>query len=742
MPSSLESHKHVSVFETTLSIQRNTLSVFNIVIQSSQSTVSLIRYPFDLVEFHQKIRFHYPKIKISFPTLNNPSKKSKALNHSNNSNNNKRRSLRDLLPFSKKRSNSDKVEKYLQRCFEHPIIRISSILKDFTSVQRDEDALLTSQHTSTTLTPTLNSMRKDVRSSEGGKEQQGRSEPQELQPIFLLPPSSTPVTTSIAPITLPDSMTKIEKRESLLLSDPINTSIDDFSLLKVLGKGCMGKVLLVRSKRNNQLSALKSIKKDWVIQQKEIVHTLAEREILVRLRGQPFLVHLQQIFQTSSQLFLVLDYYPGGDIATQLSVVTSFSEERTRFYAAEIIYGLKILHEHGIVYRDLKPENVLIGKDGHIVLADFGLSKIFSEKDVDEYNVPSTRTFCGTAEYLAPEILLGEKYTFVVDFWSLGTLLYEMLAGTTPFWADNHMDMYKRVLEDELEFPPSFDTVTCNFLTGLLEKEACERLGWGEDGIEDIMLHPYFSSIDWNIVPEKKLIPPYTPKIKNDTDLTHFDPAFTNLPVRVSTSSSANYDSRADEDPFQHFSFHPDTNTAFTTTITMDTSSSTNNRVKKRHSAVLFNYSSTGGNVNDGAAGPSSTYAYDNHNSDRVVKKRQIISQNSLSNSMHTPSISSTMNQEIEEEESSVYSRSSLTFSFGGQATTLTRAGSELSIETTINHQPYAINLRNNSSQASSPYERPNCPIPGQRRDSNTGLPHSNASTLAHSLCSYLGGYE
>lgn len=186
----------------------------------------------------------------------------------------------------------------------------------------------------------------------------------------------------------------------------------------------------MRSKRNNQLSALKSIKKDWVIQQKEIVHTLAEREILVRLRGQPFLVHLQQIFQTSSQLFLVLDYYPGGDIATQLSVVTSFSEERTRFYAAEIIYGLKILHEHGIVYRDLKPENVLIGKDGHIVLADFGLSKIFSEKDVDEYNVPSTRTFCGTAEYLAPEILLGEKYTFVVDFWSLGTLLYEMLAGT------------------------------------------------------------------------------------------------------------------------------------------------------------------------------------------------------------------------------------------------------------------------------------------------------------------------
>ncbi|KAI8642140.1 kinase-like domain-containing protein, partial [Parasitella parasitica] len=146
----------------------------------------------------------------------------------------------------------------------------------------------------------------------------------------------------------------------------------------------------------------------------------------------------------------------------------------------------------------LKPENVLIGRDGHIILTDFGLSKVFTEKDVDEYNVPCTQTFCGTAEYLAPEILLGEPYTFVVDFWSLGTLLYEMLAGTTPYWANTHMEMYKRVLEDPLEFPSDFDPITCSFLTGLLEKEACERLGWGEDGIKEIKAHPYFSFVqDW-----------------------------------------------------------------------------------------------------------------------------------------------------------------------------------------------------------------------------------------------------
>lgn len=163
-----------------------------------------------------------------------------------------------------------------------------------------------------------------------------------------------------------------------------------------------------------------------------MIHTRAERDILVLLRSQPFLVNLHHVFQTSSQLFLVLDYYPGGDIATQLSLLSIFDQDRTRFYAAEIVHALGILHDHGIVYRDLKPENVLIGRDGHVVLTDFGLSKIFTPSDVvsPEDGVPTTQTFCGTAEYLAPEILLGEKYTYVVDFWSLGTLLFEMLAGT------------------------------------------------------------------------------------------------------------------------------------------------------------------------------------------------------------------------------------------------------------------------------------------------------------------------
>lgn len=177
--------------------------------------------------------------------------------------------------------------------------------------------------------------------------------------------------------------------------------------------------------------ALKAIKKSRVVEQKEVQHTRAERDILARLRGQsPFLIRMHYAFQTPTQLFLVLDYFSGGDIATQMSTYHIFTPERTRFYAAEILAGLAVLHRHGIVYRDLKPENVLIGRDGHIVLTDFGLSKIFPPQQYrDEDDLPITTTFCGTAEYLAPEVLLGEPYTFAIDYWSYGTLLYEMLAG-------------------------------------------------------------------------------------------------------------------------------------------------------------------------------------------------------------------------------------------------------------------------------------------------------------------------
>ncbi|KAI7901055.1 kinase-like domain-containing protein [Cokeromyces recurvatus] len=514
--------KQIHVYETTLCIQQNVLSVFHVIIQGPHSTVSLIRYPFDLLEFHQKIRLYYPKCKIPSPTLDHH-------HHPSSSRYLKRRSLRDLFTFSRKKSNASKIEKYLERCFQHPIISISSILRDFTSVQREEDRYLNFQHIS----------------------------PSMPAPPIVIDNMAMSNTSSLP---LPQTPTLVKSNSTsneIITPNHSNSKItlDDFHLMKILGKGCMGKVLLVRSKRDNRLYALKSIKKKWILQQKELVHTRTERDILVRLRNQPFLINLNYLFQSSSELFLVLDYCAGGDIATQLSLLSRFSEEKTRFYAAEIVQGLKILHQNNIVYRDLKPENVLIGLDGHIILTDFGLSKIFTENDIinNEENVPYTQTFCGTAEYLAPEILLGEPYTFAVDFWSLGTLIYEMLAGITPFWAETHMDMYKRVLEDPLQFPPHrFDKTIKNFLAGLLEKEAHERLGWG--GIQTIEEHPYFKSIDWKQVEERQLKPPSIPTIKSETDISNFDDLFTSMPVCISQLSAIEEDD-FEEDPFKGFSF-------------------------------------------------------------------------------------------------------------------------------------------------------------------------------------------
>lgn len=288
----------------------------------------------------------------------------------------KRRSLLDLLPFSRKKSNASKVEKYLERCFQHPIIGISSILRDFTSVQRDEDASLTSQHTSTTLTPTV-----EIKNSADTTKCTEPLPPLPSSTPFICPPSSQqqqqqqqiylplihinavnkPLPKIVSPTTPLPSLAQPPPPASSPGSIPAtpvqgqttttDISLADYDLLKVLGKGCMGKVLLVRSRRNERLYALKSIKKKWVIKQKEVIHTRAERDILVRLRNQPFLAQLNHVFQTPSELFLVLDYYAGGDIATQLSNMSCFDEERTKFYAAEIVYGLGILHEHGIVYR-------------------------------------------------------------------------------------------------------------------------------------------------------------------------------------------------------------------------------------------------------------------------------------------------------------------------------------------------------------------------------------------------------
>ena len=229
--------------------------------------------------------------------------------------------------------------------------------------------------------------------------------------------------------------------------------VEDFEFISLIGGGCMGKVrtylsfffllffslahlvnsfflhlkvFLVRKKDNKKLYALKVLTKEWVLFQQEMEHTRAEKDILVTLadHGFPFLVTLHYAFHTDEEICLVLDYCRGGDLAGQLTITPRFPEERVRFLAAEIILALEALHEMRVVYRDLKPENCLLDNAGHVVLTDFGLSKKFAPN-----TRATTKTFCGTAEYVAPEIIFGEEYSYAVDWWSLGILIYEMLNG-------------------------------------------------------------------------------------------------------------------------------------------------------------------------------------------------------------------------------------------------------------------------------------------------------------------------
>lgn len=381
---------------------------------------------------------------------------------------------------------------------------------------------------------------------------------------------------------------KIRKRKVQRERKSKKVVIDDFEMIRVLGKGCAGKVLLVRYKAENKVYALKAITKRHVLAHQELQHTLTEQAVLKRMAHEskdPFVVRLWWSFHDKENLFLVMDFHPGGDLATQLARWGRLGRDRARFYAAEIVEGVEGLHNMGVIYRDLKPENILIGGDGHIVLTDFGLSKEFprrqssigagalptapstpsassrSSNASDYYGnaspsstnatVPSwmsnsahglpndqTNTFCGTAEYLAPEVIQGLPYSYEVDWWSFGTMLYEMLTGITPFWANNHSDMYVRVLQDELTFPDdrTMDQDTKSLLRGLLQRNPTLRMSEPR-----IKRHPYFSMIDWSHVYFKRYIPPYIPPTdpSNALDTQNFDDTFLDMEPTVDNDPDA-----------------------------------------------------------------------------------------------------------------------------------------------------------------------------------------------------------
>lgn len=309
---------------------------------------------------------------------------------------------------------------------------------------------------------------------------------------------------------------------------------DDFQILRLIGKGTFGQVYQVRKKDSNRIYAMKVLSKKVIVQKKEVAHTVGERNILVRTATSesPFIVGLKFSFQTQNDLFLVTDYMSGGELFWHLQKEGRFDEKRAKFYIAELILAIQHLHHNDIVYRDLKPENILLDANGHIALCDFGLSKANLTKN------DTTNTFCGTTEYLAPEVLLDESgYTKMVDFWSLGVLVFEMCCGWSPFYAEDTQQMYKNIAFGKVRFPR--DTLSQegrNFVKGLLNRNPKHRLGAIDDA-EELKRHPFFADVDWVSLSKKVITPPFKPKLKSETDVSYFDPEFTNA---LNTNGSLN----------------------------------------------------------------------------------------------------------------------------------------------------------------------------------------------------------
>ncbi|XP_057304015.1 RAC-beta serine/threonine-protein kinase-like [Hydractinia symbiolongicarpus] len=308
--------------------------------------------------------------------------------------------------------------------------------------------------------------------------------------------------------------------------DSSKMTLEDFEILKVLGKGTFAKVMLGKEKKTGNVFAIKLLRKDVILAKDEVEHTLTENRVLQSTKH-PFLTELKYSFQTPDRLVFVMECVNGGDLFFHLQREKVFSEAWSKFYGAEITLALKYLHEEKIVYRDVKLENLLIDSDGHIKLIDFGLCK----QEISFADI--TQTFCGTPEYLAPEVLEDDHYGNAVDWWGFGVVLYEMLCGRLPFYNRDHEVLFELVLREPVRFPSCLTPQSKSILNGLLEKSPEKRLGGTIRDAEQVMEHEFFELINWNDIFHKKIPPPFKPSIDNKEDVKYFDEDFTRETPRL-----------------------------------------------------------------------------------------------------------------------------------------------------------------------------------------------------------------
>eukprot|EP00010_Vexillifera_abyssalis_P008521 CAMPEP_0201545572 /NCGR_PEP_ID=MMETSP0173_2-20130828/2042_1 /ASSEMBLY_ACC=CAM_ASM_000268 /TAXON_ID=218659 /ORGANISM="Vexillifera sp., Strain DIVA3 564/2" /LENGTH=351 /DNA_ID=CAMNT_0047953997 /DNA_START=235 /DNA_END=1290 /DNA_ORIENTATION=+ len=288
---------------------------------------------------------------------------------------------------------------------------------------------------------------------------------------------------------------------------------DSFTLVDTIGTGTFGRVFLVRCKSTKKYFAMKVMKKHDIVRLKQVEHIENERSLLASVIH-PFIVPIYGAFQDNQHLYMILEYIVGGEVFSHLRRAGRFSAEVSRFYAAEIVLAFEHLHAQDIVYRDLKPENLLLDAKGHLKITDFGFAKRVTDR---------TWTLCGTPEYLAPEIIQSKGHGKAVDWWAFGVFLFEMLAGYPPFFDDNPFGIYEKILASKVHFPPHFDQNVKDLIRRLLVPDQSRRLGNLRGGAEDIKRHKWFKGVDWNAVLQRKVVAPIIPRYKKEGDTSNFE---------------------------------------------------------------------------------------------------------------------------------------------------------------------------------------------------------------------------
>jgi len=289
-------------------------------------------------------------------------------------------------------------------------------------------------------------------------------------------------------------------------------AIDEFKTIGILGKGAFGKVTLVVSPQGDSY-ALKAIKKNQIVEQGQQQHILTEKRVMEQLDNH-FLCNLTATYKDKYRVYFLLELCLGGELFTILRNRRSFDENTAMFYAACVIEGFNYMHEHDIIYRDLKPENLVLDQRGYCKITDFGFAK----------NVPDkTFTLCGTPDYLAPEIVTGQGHGKGVDWWTLGILIYEMVASLPPFYADKQMETYRKIVRGKVKFPRCMSREVKDIISKLLKTKPTKRYGVIKGGTDLIRTHPWFKKFDWKGCQTQKMTPPYEPKLKSNSDLSNFD---------------------------------------------------------------------------------------------------------------------------------------------------------------------------------------------------------------------------